>query len=811
MASYIVSGAGEVGYDGLYLESGTFNGQPSYQLDASHWLFWVTDLSQWALGPGCVNPPGTYAYLGGAEPTGSWTAGVGSAPAPTVTLYVPISDRGEMTLDITSPVSGDTINPGVVAIWCTVGFSGVIPDGYYALNLLLWLRVTFEDGSQVGKEERIRFGGAYIAGGGYSQAISLVVSVPSGHSSCSVRLSGIAQDWPDAGAVLLGQAEDVEASITIAGDGTGEKPRVTISAPANTDVVSGAVEVHVEATDTEGLASLALSVDDVEIATQAVTGTDEQWVYLWDTTGLADGLHFITATATDTDDLTETYTVVVTVDNGVSSDLFDPVVTILAPEAGDVVSRQMIVRASITDNVAVVRAECFVEGISQGELLAANAGGLWRWVVDLTEMANGSRALSVEAWDAAGNHGYATLALTVENSLAAGTWYLFSEQGSAVDFATRWRSGRNCSLGMLTLQVDPPPANPASRLNLFLGVHVPGTSTDFDDYQSIEHMRAHGYLAAGETLRWAIKAVPQQVLASWETGVLSCTRLREWDEGLLLLEPESVMAFDGQTVEHYAGLTGYGTGVDLAWWNGKIVVALGAGGALFLDPDAGQEPFVLEPLDGCTQIDVVEAHGTDLYLGARVDGTDGMLWKLSEAWDLVNVGTLERVTALASCGTGLGVGCAGGKVYSYNGTALNLALATGEATIERLALVNGLVLAGTGDGGAVYRSLPGWTADGAFGSTTVVNGFGALNGRIYAGGDRDVIWYRIGDEDWGQAGVLSGVTAINDMLVWQDGLYMATTGASEGKLWRLEVAPDSTLVSGTRRPLGRCYEVLRRA
>jgi hypothetical protein len=110
----------------------------------------------------------------------------------------------------------------------------------------------------------------------------------------------------------------------------------------------------------------------------------------------------------------------------------------------------------------------------------------------------------------------------------------------------------------------------------------------------------------------------------------------------------------------------------------------------------------------------------------------------------------------------------------------------------------------------VYRSLPVWGADGALGSTTVVNGFAAMNGRIYTGGDRDVIWYRIGDEDWGQAGTLAAATAINDMLVWNDGLYMATTGATEGKLWRLEVAPDSDLVSGTRRPIGRVYEVLRR-
>ena len=187
-----------------------------------------------------------------------------------------------------------------------------------------------------------------------------------------------------------------------------------------------------------------------------------------------------------------------------------------------------------------------------------------------------------------------------------------------------------------------------------------------------------------------------------------------------------------------------------------------------------------------------------------------MLWRLGAEYDLVNVSdALERVTALASCGATLGVGCAGGKVYSWNGTALNLAIATAATNVTRLALAGGLVLAGTGNTGGVFRSLPGWAADGTFGDTTEVRAFGLMNGRIYAGGDREVIWYRIGDEDWGQAGVVDALE-INDMLVWNDGLYIATTGAVEGKLWRLEVAPDSELVSGTRKP-SFTYEVLRRA
>lgn len=818
VGKWLVSGAGSTDYNGSYVETGAYNGKPAYKLDDDHWLWWNTvATNKWVLAPALGSGDIQYRSDFVADlPGNPWQAVGGSAPAPSV--EVDTSGGGDvgisMVLDITSPLGGSTITPGPEAVDFTATFGlvgGINPVNPVALALELFVQAVYENGETsiwpytvLGEVEFVD-GEAVFSG-------TVAIEESQGHTSLTLRLIGNATltdsgtpttEWTCTGS-------DEETPITIEGESSGSPPTVAITSPANGATVSATTPVQIVASDDQGLVSLALTLDGEALQSKVVAGKNATWAYQWDTTTVENGLHWLTVTATDNDGLTAPATVAVNVNNASPpSDTEDPVVEIVAPVAPATASGNMVVRANITDNVGVVRAECFFEGISQGELLAPNAGEQWRWIVDATAFANGSRTLTVEAWDAEGNHGYDTLEVTVDNSLASATWYIYTKQGSATNFPGRFRSGRNCSLGLGSLMVETPPENPASRLNVFLacddGVQDPPV---FEDMQPIEHMRAHGYLANAETVRFGIKGMPQQVLASWETGVLSAIRLREWTQGLLLLTPDAVLQFDGSTVTEYADLTGFGTGVDVAWWNGKIVVALGAGGALFLDPDAGQEPFVLEPLEGCTQIDVLEKHGTDLYVGARVDATNGMLWKLSAEWDLVNVeDTLPRVTALGSCGTSLGVGCAGGNIYSY-ATALNLALATGETNVTRIALVGSLVLAGTGSGGDVYRSLPSWANDGAFLDTTEVRGLAVMNGRIYAGGDRDVIWYRIGDEDWGQAGVVDA-DEINDMLVYNGGLYIATADAVEGKLWRLEVSPDSDLVSGTRWPCF-TYEVLRR-
>lgn len=93
--SWVVSGAGDSAYNGTYVESGTYNGQPAYT-NGSKWLWWDTLLPGWVLSAatGDISPD----YYNGASLPGSWSVSLGTAPAPTVAEAVdPPPAPGETT------------------------------------------------------------------------------------------------------------------------------------------------------------------------------------------------------------------------------------------------------------------------------------------------------------------------------------------------------------------------------------------------------------------------------------------------------------------------------------------------------------------------------------------------------------------------------------------------------------------------------------------------------------------------------------------------------------------------------------------
>jgi hypothetical protein len=87
-----VTGAGDSSYDGVYEESGTYNGQPAYT-NGSKWLFWgakSAPLDCWCLSLGVEAPTDEmyHGELDTALPGGVWVVIGGAAPAPTVAEYV---------------------------------------------------------------------------------------------------------------------------------------------------------------------------------------------------------------------------------------------------------------------------------------------------------------------------------------------------------------------------------------------------------------------------------------------------------------------------------------------------------------------------------------------------------------------------------------------------------------------------------------------------------------------------------------------------------------------------------------------------
>jgi len=100
--AYVVSGAGDAAFNGVYVEDGTYAGHTRYSLagdDATRYLYWFATSSVWAL---CANLSALSPnYLGGASLPGTWTTGSGTAPAPSVTLSVPPSPGiGDVTVTL---------------------------------------------------------------------------------------------------------------------------------------------------------------------------------------------------------------------------------------------------------------------------------------------------------------------------------------------------------------------------------------------------------------------------------------------------------------------------------------------------------------------------------------------------------------------------------------------------------------------------------------------------------------------------------------------------------------------------------------
>lgn len=783
MSEWMVSDAGDATYDGLYTEDGTYNGKPAYT-NGTNWLWWYDTGSAWGLSPSKGSVDLYYAGTGADLPAEPWSVtGVGTAPAPTVTAAEP--DNSGATIRILSPTDDEEVS----------GYGQIVVE--YANVAYGAITVSLQRSD--GYVEQIGTGGG--AGSGH-----FVMPVNWG-----LYAEGEYTLW--AGAFFLVGGWD-SVPITIVAGGVSTPPSVLITAPDHGDTVEGAVNVSIQATDDVSVTGISLYVDDVLVETWTTSGPSVVRGHDLDTVALDDGQRVLKAVAVDEDAGEGIAVIVVTVDNSatVGTDETPPSVTITAPEDAAEVGGSFNVDATITDNVGVTSAKCFVDGALVSELEAANNGeNGFRWLLDAREWANGIRTITVSAWDADGNEGGDSITVEVANSLANNTVYLYTQQMTNAAFETWNEAGGNLDLGIETLDIDEAslPTNPALLYNLEIGVSVPGTDADWDEMMLVDHRRSHGFPAAGTTCRWGIKASPMQVLASWTSGKLDLLRLREDGAGgLYILAEDAVLQFAANAITEFRDLSGYtGTPNDLAVWGGKIIVACGAE-LLVLDPDDGEEDYVLAPPLDCTAFDVVEAQGGSLYIGAGVDATDGRLLSLSASWDLVSRAEMARISALCDCGATLGIGCVDGTIHSYLSGSVSELLATAQDQVERIALVGGMVFAGTGDAAVMYHSLPTWAEEVTLGTGTQVRAIGRALDTVFAGGDDAMLWYRIGTEQWGQNGELDA-TAINDMASVDGALYIATSHGTDASLYRLELSAETGLVCDTNRP-DFAFKVLRR-
>jgi hypothetical protein len=185
------------------------------------------------------------------------------------------------------------------------------------------------------------------------------------------------------------------------------KPVVSITAPANGAAVTGSVSISATATDNIGVTKVELLVNGIVAATDVAA----PYTTVWSTAGLQ-GAQIVSARAYDAAGNIGTSASVTVIVLAQPQDTTKPSVSLTSPVSGSVVSGTVTVNANASDNVGVARVDLLVNGVAvlsdnaPPYAFSWNTGGL-----------SGSQALSVKAYDAAGNVGVGTTVTVTVQSL----------------------------------------------------------------------------------------------------------------------------------------------------------------------------------------------------------------------------------------------------------------------------------------------------------------------------------------------------------------------------------------------------------
>jgi len=209
-------------------------------------------------------------------------------------------------------------------------------------------------------------------------------------------------------------------------------PTVSINAPASGATISGTVSVSANAADNIGVAGVQFRLDGANVGVEL---TAAPYAISWDTTGVANGAHTLTAIARDAAGNATTSTgVAVTASNVPPPDTTPPTVAITAPLSGATVSGPVPVSANAVDNVGVAGVQFKLDGANLGaEVTSAPYDLNW----STTSVANGTHALTAVARDAAGNAATSgTVSVSVSNAAPALTVGKPTESGITATAAT---------------------------------------------------------------------------------------------------------------------------------------------------------------------------------------------------------------------------------------------------------------------------------------------------------------------------------------------------------------------------------------
>lgn len=175
-------------------------------------------------------------------------------------------------------------------------------------------------------------------------------------------------------------------------------PIVTIVFPAAGAVVNGQVQVVAIATDESKVETTTLYIDGIK----AATADDNKITFVWNTIPIADNRdHYLMAVAEDENQNIGTSLMTdVRVVPGVTPDTLAPIVTILNPVSGQVVSGTVAVATQVDDDSPIDRVEFYVDGTLAETDSDEPFGFLW----NVSSLINGTvHTLFAKAFDVNGS------------------------------------------------------------------------------------------------------------------------------------------------------------------------------------------------------------------------------------------------------------------------------------------------------------------------------------------------------------------------------------------------------------------------
>jgi len=261
--------------------------------------------------------------------------------------------------------------------------------------------------------------------------------VPPGQYLLSVTVNGLTSST----VLGIAAAQDTEpptAALTAPGAGATLKGSVLLSATALDNIAVTRVEFY------DG--STLLGAD-----------TTPPYSFSWNTMTTANGPHLLTVKAYDAEQSGTSPGVSVTVDN----DLIPPTVAITSPMVGATVTGTLTATATATDNVAVTRVE-FYDGDTR---LCSDTSAPYSCTWNTRTGSNGERTLTTKAYDAAGNMGVATVAVTANNDFTPPTVALTAPAAGAT------------LTGTVTFTATASDASGISKVAFFVGSLQVGTAT----------------------------------------------------------------------------------------------------------------------------------------------------------------------------------------------------------------------------------------------------------------------------------------------------------------------------------------------